>query len=350
MQIKSEDINHIINSLNTLRAAKLWQSQRSLCRVKPDIQPFISANILGILNHCEINDSRLKSNIRETKKALKIFQKDHLTYHWPIVENEARIANAPVLSRLKFLSISPDADCSCLQQIILNEEQNIKKLIDELIYYRLDNYRYVLPRFQQKLPCTEASFLTWFPPKEQSGNSKIETVDIIVDSNILWFLGKTGHLNIPGAKETIHFIRAILNSDMIIATPNIVSPYYPFPAAILYYISRAIHWGNITELMICRERIIELAITIKPGNDLDRLFLASVGNYWKEESLISPNWQLDKVKFPSDPLYVGSLIMPLALRLPVFSTFMKFRFFNIEFSSRAFQYALMLWLKQTVTD
>ena len=350
MHIKSENVNLITNSLNVLRESELWQSQRSLLSVKPDIQPFVSANILGILKHCKINDSRLKLNIKKTEKALKLFQKDHLTYHWPLVENESRIANAPVLSRLKFLSISPDADCSCLQQIVLDEKQNIQKLIEELSYYCLDNCRYILPRFQKILPGAEGSFLTWFPPKEQSENKKVETIDIVVDANILWFLGKTEHLNIPGVKETIHFIRTILNTDMIISIPNIVSPYYPFPAAILYYISRAIHWGNIRELMSCQDRITELASAIKPGNDLDRLFLASIGNYWKEESLILPNWIIDKVKFTADPLYICSLIMPLALRLSVFLKFLKFRQFNIEFSSRAFQYALMLWLMQTVTD
>lgn len=349
MHIKSESINHIINNLNTLREAELWQSHRSLCRVKPDTQPFISSNILAILNHCQIDDQRLKSAITQTEVAIQKFQKGHLTYHWPLVGNEARIANSPILKRLKFLSISPDADCSCLQQIVLNEEQNIKKLVDELMYYRLDNKKYILPRFQKELPCTEGSFLTWFPPKEVDKYLQVETIDIVVDSNILWFLGKTGQLNVPGANKTIQFIHKILNTELIITKPLILSPYYPFSAGILYYLSRAIHWGNIIELMDCKKRVIELAYKVKPENNLDRLFLASVGNYWKEKSLITQNWPFENVNGSADPIYVGSLIMPMALRFSIFSKFMNFRIFNIEFSSMGFHYALMLWLTQTET-
>ncbi|GEM_PF-1462500 len=346
MQLNSQ---RIIDLLILLREHGLWQSDRTIFKKKSDIQPFISSNILAILNHCQIDDQRLKFAIAETEMAIQKFQNGHLTYHWPLVGNEARIANSPILKRLKFLSISPDADCSCLQQIVLNEEQNIKKLIDELIYYRLDNKKYILPRFQKELPCTEGSFLTWFPPKEAEENYKIETIDIVVDSNILWFLGKMGQLNIPGTHETIQFIRKILNTELIITKPLILSPYYPFSAGILYYLSRAIHWGNIIELMDYKRRIIELARKVKPENDLDRLFLASVGNYCKEKSLITQNWPLEDVNRSADPIYIGSLIMPIALRFSVFSKFMNYRIFNIEFSSQAFQYALTLWLSQTAS-
>ena len=339
----------ITDLLIKLREHDLWRSDRTLFHKKSDIQPFISSNILAILNHCQIADQRLKWAMIETEVAIRKFQKEHLTYHWPLIGEKARIANSTILNKLKFLSISPDADCSCLQQIVLNDKQNIIKLLDELIYYRLDNRKYILPGFQRNLPCTEGTFLTWFSQKEPDESSKVESIDIVVDSNILWFLGKTQHLHIPGVNETIQFIRKILNTELIMTKPLYLSPYYPFSAGILYYISRAIHWGNINELMDCKKRIIELANTITPENDLNRLFLALVGNYWNEKSLITQNWPIKDENASAETIYIGSLIMPLALRLPVFSVLMKFRIFNIEFSSLSFQYALMLWLLQTAS-
>ncbi len=339
----------IIQNLNNLHSKGEFISKRYYFRKIQDFSPFISSNILAILDHCKIADKQLLKNIDITKDTIKRYQKDHLTYMWPIINGKSRIDNSLILKQFDFLTLSPDADCTCMQQIALQEQEMIEKIIDELTFYRLDNKIFRLPHYQQKLPYTHNIFLTWFPPRQLCKKRKMENIDITVNANILWFLGQNNHLDIPGSHETINFIKAILSTDLILTKSFELSPYYPYPLIILYFISRAIHWGRISELYDCESQIIQLANKVKPTTSLDYLLLASIGCFWKDSKLFQNNLEKFQEKgIQPNPFFIAPFVLPAVQDLPFFYKIAKLKFSSIRFTSDAFQWTLLLWLIQQI--
>ncbi len=341
----------IIQRLNSLFVENEWITERCYLRRLVDNQPFVSANIIVTLEHCRLQDDTLLQNLILARNGLKRYQKDHLTYHWPFKGGKSRMPNALLLGRLDALAISPDADCSCLQQIALQEHEMIPKVAEELVFYRVDNRRFRLPEFQAVLPKANGSYLTWFPPKSQCHNKKLETIDVAVDANILWFLGKFGMLDLPGCTETVNFLRAILKTDLICTAPFKLSQYYPYPAIILYLISRAIVWGNLSLLQDKRARILSLANTIKPGSFLDHLALAAVGCLWNDTTLMDKyRFRYDVREMRKSPFYVLPIIAaPVQYWAPL-ENIARQGWTHMKFVSEAFQLALMLWLLQEQPD
>lgn len=341
----------IIQRLNSLFVDNEWMTERCYLRRLVDNQPFVSANIITILEHCRLQDDTLLQNLIAARNGLKRYQKGHLTYHWPLIEGKSRMPNARFLGRLDALVISPDADCSCLQQIALQEHEMIPKVAEELIFYRLDNRRFRLPGFQAVLPETEGSYLTWFPPKSQCHSRKLETIDVAVDANILWFLGKFDMLDLPGCAETVNFLRAVLQTDLIRTAPYKLSQYYPYPAIILYLISRAIVWGKLKLLQDERTRILALADSVKPHSFLDRMSLAAVGCLWEEPALMEKYcFRYEPREMRQSPFYVWPIIAaPVQYWAPL-ETVARQGWTHMTFISEAFQLALMLWLLQEQPD
>ena len=339
----------IIHNLNLLYHKGEFDSQRVYFNKVRDRQPFFSANIIAILNKCILNDTQLIKNIEESKLALHEYQQGHLSYHWPLNNGVSRIANSPLLGWMNLLTLSPDADCTCLLQIAKQNYKIIDDIVDELSFYRGDNTNFILPHFQKKLPGAENTFLTWFPPRESCMGNKLETIDISVDSNILWFLGKYGYLDIPGAEETIDFIKKVLSTDLILNKTFELSPYYPFPLVILYHISRDIYWGKLSDLYNSGSQIVSLANQIKPKSSLDFLLLASIGYYLKNSELIKTN--LSKIFIRGieySPFYVWPLLFPAAQHFPHILWLAKYRFTHVKFFSESFQWAILLWIIQGI--
>ena len=339
--------SQIIEKLNSLFSGDEWIIHRKYLRKIKDHQSFINANIIATLDNCNINNRELLSNISKAKNKLRDYQIDHLTFHWPFKDDLSKISNAPLLSRLNFLSISPDADCTSLNQIVLQDKHYTSKIIEELDYYRVDNRRIRLPRFQSGLPTTEGTFLTWFPTKTEFKKPNFETIDIAVDSNILWFLGKFNLLNVSGSEETIRFIKDILRRDLIITDSFRLSQYYPNPIIILYIISRAIHWGNIKKLFSQRDNILRLSKRLKPSTPFDSLLLSSIGLYWDDYNLIEINIDgLKKSVRQTAPFYIAPLLSWLGTRIYPFFSIAKLEFTHMKFESLALQLAILLWFVQ----
>ena len=298
-----------------------------------------------------MHDAQLLINIQKSKVVLKKYQQGHLAYHWPLINGKSRITNSPFLSRWDFFALSPDADCSCLVQMATQNNQIIENIVDALSFYRADNKNFRLPGFQKEIAGTENTFLTWFPPKESCRGDKLETIDIAVDCNILWFLSEHGKLTIPGAGETINFIKRALSDNIILNKAFEISPYYPFPLVILYHISRAIHWGKLTDLYDAGKRIISLANKISPGSSLDNLLLAAIGCYFKNPKLIKKNLdQFFKRPLADGTLFVSPLLFPLAQHFRPVLWLAKSGLTHIKFNSESFMWAVLLWIIQTVKN
>jgi len=342
------DNNFIQKRLAELFDGKEWISHRHYFRKIRDHQVFVSSNILAILAKCKITNPTLIQQIEICKQHLKTYQKDHLTYFWPLKNGRSVMPNSRILSKIRAIDLSPDADVTSLYQVVLRESENIDKIIDELTFYRVDNKNFRLPKCQAHLPKTDHTFLTWFPDKKESKNQKIETVDIVVDANILWFLAEFERLDISGCNETMKFIENILTSKFLLKNPFVASHYYPFVPVILYFIARAIVWGKIKQMYHLKDIILELAATVAPKNDFEKLCLCSVYLFFGQES--KTRNLLQEINFGSfkqpGTFYIAPFLAPVMLRFPLFETFAKRSIFHVKFKSEALQWAMLLWITQ----
>ncbi len=312
-----------------------------------DSESFSSANIIGILDHCSIRDHQLLVNIDLAKEKLKEYQREHLTYFWPFSRGYSVVPNAPFLNRLTAAALSPDADCSCISQIVQRDHAMVAKITEELVYYRNDGKRFQLPKFQRGLPSAENTFLTWFPPRERHHAKKLETIDLGVDANVLWFLGSFGLLSVPGARETIRFIRDVLSTDLIFTDTFKVAMFYQHPPLILYLVSRAVHWGEIEAMYPMRKRVLQLAGQIRPSTVWDRLLLASIGLYWESPPFVQLHLEALENTVPESALFCTAPCLGwLVRRQPIFEALARKPWASVKFESQALHLAVLLWFRQ----
>ncbi len=322
-----------------------FSTTRCYLRRVPDRNPFVSATILLILEQCKAVPEAFAPQLAAVREQIKSYQVDHLTYHWPLVHGESRIANAPLLGALPQLALSPDADCSVLQVMALNQPELVDALCDELAFYRVDNERFQLAKFQHCLGRFEQTFLTWFPPKQLSKNKKIETIDLAVNANILWFLGRFKRLDIRGVKESIEQMRELLQSNIILEKPFSVSMYYPKAILILYMIARAIDWGSLTDLDDMKTEIVRLLQGVQAETSLDSILLAATYTHCGEQDLASKHYnEFKHYSTLSGGYYVLPIYSALALRFPIFYKFASWSATHIQFESDALQISLAQWV------
>jgi len=337
----------IVRFLNESFSEGEWPSCRFLRRNVRDRNAFFTANILGILDRCRIQDRRLLENMGFAKEKIKRYRRGHLTYFWPFSNGFSMIPNAPLLGRLRVAALSPDADDTCLSQIALREKAVVDRVVDELIFYRNDGSRFQLPKFQRDLPAAENTFLTFFPPREHCRPGTLETIDAGTDANILWLLGSFGLLSAPGARETINFIREVLSTDLIFTDTYKVSQYYPYPLVILYLVSRAVRWGGIHSLDTMKDRILFLTRRIPSRSAWDHLLCASIGMYWRSSSFARPHVEaLERIGLEPAPFFTFSYLTWLAIRIPAFEVLARNLRTHFKFKCQALQMAMFLWMIQ----
>lgn len=322
-------------------------TRRYLRRV-PDRNPFISATILLILNKCRSIPPEFAPHLAAVKAQITAYQKEHLTYHWPLVNGKSRIANAPFLGALPQLALSPDADCSALQIMALDQSERVDALCQELAFYRADEGNFRLAEFQRIIPHWENSFLTWFPPKELCHSRKLESVDLSVNANVLWFLSHMDRLGTAGAVESLNSICATLKTDLILEKPFVLSPYYPKPLLILYMISRAAEFGNIKELQAAKSDILRLRELCKPPrNSMEALLHGAILAHNGETELATRYLdQFESFTQKRGAYYVLPFLSALALRVPAATRLAASPLTHWRFESEALQFALAHWLTE----
>ncbi len=324
-----------------------WMTWRKYWRYRRDFTPFSSANVLAILQHCRIDRPELHAAIRRCREHLPVYQQDHLTYHWPLQAGQSRIGNSRLLGRFEKFQLSPDADNTCLQQVALQSNQWLEEIREELIFYRVDQTRFQLTPVQRNLPDTEGSYLTWFPPRKFCRPGKIETIDLGVDANILWFLGRFDCLDTPGAEETIRFVRTAVSRELAIEKPFLVSQYYPFPVILLYLISRAAVWGKIEALYPLRATILGQLRKLAPRTALEWLCYQSVGLLWDAGDMLANAPALTAERLEQrDPFFVLPFLAPALHKRPELLPLARSPRFWVEFSSPAVKWAMRLWICQ----
>ncbi len=100
------------------------------------------------------------------------------------------------------------------------------------------------------------AFLTWLAYLDDPGNHVQNDVDIIVNANILYVLGRYERLDVPGVQEAIELINATIEAGYHQSAANTLSPYYPDNFALHYCITRAYSEGGLFELQPAVDRLV----------------------------------------------------------------------------------------------
>jgi hypothetical protein len=321
-----------------------WTTDRVWLRRHRDKNPFMSANIVLILERCRMADPALARMIDAAKRQLATYREGHQAFHWPLRQGRSAMADAPPLWRHRWVEISPDADCTCLVQLARRDAGMDDAILEDLAFYRADGERFRLPEFQRSLPAVAGSFLTWFPPRAQCRPGKLETVDAGADANILWYLAATGKLSAPGAAETIAFLVDVVRQSLALRFPFRVSMYYPRPAVLLYLISRAAVWGEIRALLALRDQVLAQLAQCPTPSTLESLCREAALQLWNNPSATHADLPIPTGR---GAFYVGPLLAWPLQRFAPLEKMAAQPLAQIDFRCEALEWALYLWLHQT---
>ncbi|HQV31220.1 MAG TPA: hypothetical protein PKV71_05055, partial [Calditrichia bacterium] len=339
-----------LQHLQRLFAEDHWPTTRRLVATREDPQPFVTANILAILRRTSLPGDIFDNLMKRTRPFLAGFQAGHRVYHWPLRNGVSAMANSRLWGRIPALRLSPDADNTCLQQLALREEKWYPAILEDLKYFRATSPPFRLPAIQAGFPRVEGSFLTWFPPMEQCRDPKLETVDLGVNANILWFLGETGQMETRGAAQTAALVRELTEEGFYRREPFLASPYYPLPAVLVYLLSRAIRWGNLRELEDLGPVLMRHAADIRPNSGFEWLCLANSAALWQSEALAA-TWLDNALAHPRmlSPFYVAPLAFPLAQRFTPFKAIAQSPLTHLKFESEALFWAMLFWQQSSLS-
>jgi hypothetical protein len=98
------------------------------------------------------------------------------------------------------------------------------------------------------LPPASGAFLTWLTYRTPPFPLFPNDVDLVVNANVLYALGRYDRLDVPGVAEAVSFINFVVTSDLYHQRFEEISEYYPDNLAFQYVVSRAFHEGNVTTL------------------------------------------------------------------------------------------------------
>lgn len=334
----------IENRLTGLFDGSEWKSYHALFR-KPvrDFNPFVTDNILIILNETSDISTALAKQVETARTAVKQYQREHLVYFWPLIEGKSIFKTRGFPEKFFSFSISPDADDSCLQQIVLKEADYLTAMIEELEFHRIGK-RWPLCRSQKMLLSkTDGSYIAFFPGHYGFSLNSTEAVDLGSDMHILWYLKETGMESAAGYKETVEFVREAIETDIIVRDPFISSPYYANAALLHYIIARAVVWGKIEELYDLKPALLESAGKLEPGNISELVYLLSAALIWDDERLAGKFiFRRDSIPLEMAPVVTAPGLHTVPCLLPL----ARKRLFRIVFYSEAMLLAMALWIKR----
>ena len=98
------------------------------------------------------------------------------------------------------------------------------------------------------LPPASGAFLTWLTYRDAPFPRFPNDVDLVVNGNALYALGRYGRLNVPGVAEAVALINFVTTSGVYRQQFEEISEYYPDNFAFQYVVSRAFHEGSVTAL------------------------------------------------------------------------------------------------------
>jgi hypothetical protein len=117
------------------------------------------------------------------------------------------------------------------------------------------------------------TFLTWLTYRAQPLPLFPNDVDLVVNANVLYALGRYGRLNLPGVAQAVEYINLVTALGLHRRRLTELTQYYPDNFVFQYAVSRAFHEGRIPQL--------EPAVRIL-ADDLERsaILRADGAVYW----------------------------------------------------------------------
>jgi len=92
------------------------------------------------------------------------------------------------------------------------------------------------------------TFLTWLTYRAQPLPIFPNDVDLVVNANVLYALGRYGRLTVPGVAEAVAAINLVTALGLHRDRLTELTQYYPDNFAVQYAVSRAFHEGRVSQL------------------------------------------------------------------------------------------------------
>jgi hypothetical protein len=125
---------------------------------------------------------------------------------------------------------------------------------------------------QPWLPDESGAFLTWLAYHDDPSMPNLNDVDLVVNANVLYALGRYRRLDVPGADEAVALINTAIESGAHLADPNRVSLYYPDNLTIHHAVLRAWDEGAVKALTPAAERLVQDLLDTVSVDELGQAF------------------------------------------------------------------------------
>ena len=122
---------------------------------------------------------------------------------------------------------------------------------------------------QPWISAPSGAYLTWLAYRDDLSDPAPNDVDVVVNANVLYVLGKAGEFDAPGVTDAVLMINAATQSGAHLTDPNTISLYYPDNLVLHYAVSRAYGEGGMTNLQPAVDELVDdLIATVEPdGQD-----------------------------------------------------------------------------------
>ncbi len=101
------------------------------------------------------------------------------------------------------------------------------------------------------------AYLTWLAYHDDPAHPKPNDVDLVVNANILYALGRYDRLDTPGVEEAVRLIDDVIAAGIHKSAPSEATLYYPDNFALHYCITRARREGGVEALSPAVEALVE---------------------------------------------------------------------------------------------
>ena len=116
------------------------------------------------------------------------------------------------------------------------------------------------------LPRQSGAFLTWLAYNDDPAKPRPNDVDLVVNANVLYALGRYGLLETPGVSDAVALINAAVQPEAMRSHPDQMSLYYPDNLSLHYCVTRAYREGEVRELAPAVEVLVaDLLATVEQG-------------------------------------------------------------------------------------
>jgi hypothetical protein len=118
------------------------------------------------------------------------------------------------------------------------------------------------------LPPASGAFLTWLTYRERISPRFPNDVDLVVNANVLFALGRYRRLGVPGVAQAVDLINQATALGLHRDHPTEITEYYPDNLMFQYAVSRAFHEGGVAALAPAVEVLADdLEASAIPGHD-----------------------------------------------------------------------------------